>query len=205
MAGKRWRLARDVLKPFNIENVLIIGITAPPAGTLSRMVICGGGKASIVENMSFLCEDDMCSMGMGKNFPSTTGKNTANYPGDDNLLNDRTLIIAASNNKYNEDLLLKLDSLLKERGISALLKSPSFLLDALCGACMTPAYAAASALINTTTTTTTSSVAEPIKQITPFYKIENVLLHAPSVAPSASQPPAQSKKRKYLHTDIPIL
>ena len=196
-----------MLKPFNIENVLIIGITAPPAGTLSRMVICGGGKASIVENMSFLCEDDMCSMGMGKNFPSTTGKNTANYPGNDNLLNDRTLIIAASNNKYNEDLLLKLDSLLQERGISALLKSPSFLLDVLCGACKTPAYAAASVLINMTTTNTTmtSSVAEPIQNLTPFYKIQNVLLYAPSVAPSACQTPAQSKRRKYLHTDIPIL
>jgi BRCA1 C Terminus (BRCT) domain len=156
MAGRRWRLHREILQPFGGENVLIIGVTAPPAGTLSRMVVCGGGKASIVEDMSFLNKDDI-------------------------IFSDRTLIIAASKSSTNgDDSLSKLCLLLGKRGVTALLKTPVYLLDVLCGASVQPAYTSRPAMINII-----PSVNRPLQHKTPTLTLENVTIA-----------PTQSKRRK---------
>ena len=55
-AGKRWRLAahgqdvrtQEVKRPFSSMVAVIFGNTLPPAETLHRMVISGGGKAIII-------------------------------------------------------------------------------------------------------------------------------------------------------------
>ena len=156
MAGRRWRLYREILKPFGGENVLIIGVTAPPAGTLSRMVVCGGGKASIVEDMSFLKKDDI-------------------------IFSDRTLIIAASKHSINgEDSFSELCLHLGELGVTVLLKTPVYLLDALCGASAPPAYTSGAALINII-----PSVDKPLQYKKPSLTLENVTIA-----------PTQSKRRK---------
>ena len=83
--------------------------------------------------------------------------------------------------------------LLNERGITAQLKTPVYLLDALCGACMTPAYAQVTALMNTDTA---PSVVEQLLYRTPPLSPENVLLSSLSGAPSSHHITALSKRRK---------
>ena len=156
MAGRRWRLHREIRKPFGGENVLIIGVTAPPAGTLSRMVVCGGGKASIVEDTSFLNKDDI-------------------------IFSDRTLIIAASKHSFNgENSLSELCLQLGERGVTALCKTPVYLLYVLCGASAPPACTSGAALMNII-----PSVERPLQYKTPSLTLESVTIT-----------PTQSKRRK---------
>ena len=198
MAGKKWRLAREMLKPFSGENVLIIGETAPPASTLSRMVMCGGGEVSILEDLTFLNDYNMYSKDMNTNLFENTELKIFHHQGA-NIFSGRTLIIAASKSSNDDDWHAKICMQLKERGVTTLLKSPVYLLDALCRASVTPACAPGAAMMKTNII---PNVVEPLQHKTLSFTPEEVSKNALSVASSSRHNTSHSKRRKVSLTSI---
>lgn len=144
-AGRRSRLRPD--RPFSSVQALIFGSTTPPAETLLRMVVSGGGTAVIVSDLSaaqLLCGDnndtDMRRHGWkddGSGVRGTIeiGEGQVGAPTARTVhpsLRYITSIIASSRSDDDDKHLRELCTMLASWGITVPVQSPSHLLDSLC-------------------------------------------------------------------------
>lgn len=144
-AGRRSRLRPN--RPFSTVRALIFGSTSPPAETLKRMVVSGGGSAVIVSDLSaaLLHVRDECERdggrhsgqdGSGGRGVVEGGEQQISVPTARSVhrsLRTVTTIIASSRTGDDQKHLRELCAMLASWGVTVPVQSPSHLLDGLCG------------------------------------------------------------------------
>lgn len=152
-AGRQWRLSGLDSRPFSGVTAVIFGTTAPPSETLHRMVLCGGGRAVVVDDIGSPLLSSLKRVGIGRRKEDkrklehlSTDRDTdtqamciheetaEHYDGvkiGGIFVKDITTIIAAPSSSANQQDQQQLLSLLSIAEVKVSFKQPAHLLDAL--------------------------------------------------------------------------